>query len=135
MNSNNKTIFNYLDGASSLVQVIKGNSVVSTELKSEVTLAFETLFRNEQIYRHKFFALVLGMIDGWKMELMKFNKDNEYCEELNLISNLRERVLYDYKINSNIIDPKFIINALENIPCYLQIFCYRIKRPSIGYIT
>jgi len=80
----------------------------------------DTLFRNEQIYRHKFFALVLGMIDGWKMELMKFNKDNEYCEELNLISNLRERVLYDYKINSNIIDPKFIINALENIPCYLH---------------
>ena len=64
----------------------------------------DTLFRNEQIYRHKFFALVLGMIDGWKMELMKFNKDNEYCKELNLISNLRERVLYDYKINSNIID-------------------------------
>ena len=78
----------------------------------------DTLFRNEQIYRYKFFALVLGMIDGWKMELMKFNKDNEYCKELNLISNLRERVLYDYKINSNIIDPKFIINALENIPCY-----------------
>lgn len=78
----------------------------------------DTLFRNEQIYRHKFFALFLGIIDGWQKELIKFNRDNEYVEELNLIYNLRERVLYDYKINSNVIDPKFIINTLENIPCY-----------------
>ena len=78
----------------------------------------DTLFRNEQIYRHKFFALVLGMIDGWKMELMKFNKDDEYCEELNLISNLRYKVINDYKRNVSICDPKIIIKVLENIPCY-----------------
>ena len=40
------------------------------------------------------------MIDAWKMELMKFNKDNEYCEELNLIYNLRERVLNKCKRNN-----------------------------------
>lgn len=78
----------------------------------------DTLFRNEQIYRHKFFATVIGIIDGWQRELKGFNENDEYAEELNLIYNLRERVLNDYKINSNLIDPKLIIKALENIPCY-----------------
>lgn len=89
-------------------------------LKYEGTSYPDTLFRNEQIYRHKFFALVFGIIDERQNELINFNKDKECAEELNLIYNLRERVLNDYKKNSNIIDPKFIINALENIPCYLH---------------
>jgi len=49
MNSNNKTVFNYLDGASTVVQVIKGSKLVSTELKAEVTASFETLFKSGKI--------------------------------------------------------------------------------------
>ena len=49
MDSNNKTVFNYLDGASTVVQVIKGSKLVSTELKAEVTASFETLFKSGKI--------------------------------------------------------------------------------------
>ena len=79
----------------------------------------DTLFRNEQIYRHKFFAIVIGVIDGWNRELKSFNKNEECVQELSLIPKLRERILSDYRINSNITDPKLIMQTLENIPCYV----------------
>jgi len=49
MNSNNKTVFNYLDGASTVAQVIKDNQLVSTELKAEITTTFKSLFKSGKV--------------------------------------------------------------------------------------
>ena len=109
-------IENYIENLKTINTLYSRADIES--LKYGGTCYPDTLFRNEQIYRHKFFAMVIGIIDGWKMELMKFNNYNEYCEELNLIYNLRYKVINDYKRNVSICDPRIIIKVLEHIPCY-----------------
>ena len=49
MSSNNKTYFNFLEGNSTITQVIKDNKVVGNELKAEITTQFKTLFNNGQV--------------------------------------------------------------------------------------
>ena len=107
------------------IQNLKNINILYTRadiesLKYGVTSYPDSLFRNEQIYRHKFFSIILGLVDGWYIKLKELNADNIYDSNINLLTSLRNKVLEDYKNTSLSCDLKIIKDFIEKIPCYIN---------------
>lgn len=69
----------------------------------------DTLYRNRQIYNYKFYALILGLIDGY---LKEFNN------KIDLLKDFRKIVVDNFISTLSINDIKIISKTINNTPCY-----------------